>query len=100
MVRSKKITNSAQGESCTLNIAGVCYNNPETVVFCHFPDESHGMGIKADDISGGYGCHHCHDIIDGRTPYIFKPGEKEWYMRRSQTRTLRKMLETGVIKIA
>lgn len=56
MIRSKKITQSAKGESCTLQIAGFCHGDTDSVVFCHFPDESHGMGIKSDDICGG-GAH-------------------------------------------
>ena len=47
------IRKAAKGEQCTLNIAGVCNYNPETVVFCHFPSETHGMGLKSDDLSGG-----------------------------------------------
>ena len=31
------IRNAAKGEQCTLNIAGVCNYNPETVVFLPFP---------------------------------------------------------------
>jgi hypothetical protein len=100
MIRSKKITDSARGEDCTLQIAGICYNDTETVVLCHFPDESHGMGLKADDISSGFGCDKCHCVIDGRVGYLWKPGEKDWYMRRSQTRTLRKLVEKGVIRLA
>lgn len=46
------IRKAAKGEQCTLNIAGVCNYNPETVVFCHFPSETHGMGLKSDDLSG------------------------------------------------
>lgn len=101
MIRSSKILKAARGEQCTLQIVGVCNGNPETVVFCHFPDESHGMGLKADDICGGFGCSACHDMIDGRSSLAWADaGEKHWYMRRSQTRTLRKLFESGVLKIA
>ena len=33
------IRKAAKGEECTLNIAGVCSYDPETVVLCHFPSE-------------------------------------------------------------
>jgi len=99
MIRSKKITNAARGEQCTLQIAGVCNGNPETTVFCHFPHESHGMGIKATDLSGGFSCFNCHSQIDRRTGTMGKE-EREWYMRRSQTRTMERLFEKGVIKIA
>src|SRR3990167_9253871 len=65
-VRSNAIRMSAKGEECTFQIPGVCNGNPETTVLCHLPDESHGMGHKADDISAAYGCAACHDAIDSR----------------------------------
>ena len=30
------IRKAARGEECTLNIAGVCSYDPETVVLCHY----------------------------------------------------------------
>lgn len=96
-IRSKAIRESARGEDCTLQIAGVCSYRPETVVLCHFPDESHGVGRKSDDISAGYGCSACHDWIDRRVKG--RDEEAEWYMRRSQTRTLRRLIERGIVVI-
>lgn len=100
-IKSKKMRDSARGEECTLQIAGVCNGNAETVVLCHFPDESHGIGTKADDISAGYGCSACHDAIDRRSISTLTPTsvERQFYMRRSQTRTLRRMIEKEVICI-
>ncbi len=97
MIRSKKITNAARDQDCTLNILGVCNFDPATVVFCHFPDESHGYSRKSDDISGGFGCAKCHAVVDGLKCEEFQV-RKDWYLRRSQTRTLRKLFEMGVIK--
>ncbi|WP_019272720.1 nuclease domain-containing protein [Neisseria lactamica] len=53
------IRKAAKGEQCTLNIAGVCNYNPETTVLCHFLGETHGMGLKSDDLSAGFGCSTC-----------------------------------------
>ena len=50
------IRKAAKGEECTLNIAGVCSYDPETVVLCHFPSDSHGIGFKSPDVSAG--CSH------------------------------------------
>jgi hypothetical protein len=98
---SAKITESAKGEICTLQISGICNHDPTTTVFCHFPDESHGMKRKSDVISGGYGCSACHDAIDGRTAssWIAVLEEKDWYLRRSQTRTWRRLIEKHIIWI-
>jgi len=99
MIRSKKITNAARDQDCTLNILGVCNFDPATVVFCHFPDESHGMAQKADDVSGGFCCSACHDAIDGRVKSQEFKELKDWYLRRSQTRTMRKLFELRVVKV-
>jgi hypothetical protein len=114
-IRSTKMRESARGEDCTLQIPGVCNGNPETTVLCHLPDESKGMGRKSDDICAAYGCSDCHDAIDGRGKFEVV-GEfledkstgvitglwcdREWYLRRAMVRTLRRMIEKGLIKIA
>jgi len=100
VIRSKKITGAARGEQCTLQIAGVCNGNPETVVFCHYPHESHGIGMKATDLSGGFGCSACHDVVDGRVRNPeFGGAAQDWYMRRSQIRTLERLFERGILCI-
>lgn len=99
-MRSNAMRMSAKGEECTFQIVGVCNGNPETTVLCHLPDESHGMGHKADDISAAYGCVACHDAIDGRPSNPWDRDAKDWYMRRAMVRTWRRMVETGVVKIA
>lgn len=93
--KTTPIRASAKGEDCTLNIAGVCNYNPETTVFCHFPSEDKGMGIKSSDFSGGYGCSSCHDLIDGRSNIELPEGTKEWYMRRSTYRTFKRLEAQG-----
>lgn len=94
-----KVRKSAEGENCTFQIAGVCNYDPATTIYAHLPDESNGMGKKSDDISGAYACSDCHDLIDGRNKqkFAFKPEDIEWYMRRAQTRTLRRLIEKGVV---
>jgi len=98
-MKSTDLRKSAQGQNCTLNIAGVCNYNPETTVLAHLPDESHGMARKSDDISSAFACSSCHDCIDGRHTVTLTPEDKEFYMRRGQTRTLRQWVEMGLITI-
>lgn len=99
-IESKDIRQAAQGERCTLQIVGVCNGRTDTTVLAHLPDESHGISRKSDDLSGAFGCDACHSVIDGRAAW--PAGEKphrEWYFRRAQTRTWRRLLELGVISI-
>ena len=97
--RSPALRKSAKGETCTLQIVGVCNHNPETTVLAHLPDESKGMGRKSDDWISAYSCSACHDMIDGRVKRIIPELELEWYMRRGMTRTWRKLIEMGAIVI-
>jgi len=80
-----------------MNIAGVCNYQEETVVFCHTPDETHGIALKADDICGFDGCSACHDAVDGRVKSDEFLEHKEFYLRRAVTRTIRRRLEQGVL---
>ncbi|MES2625921.1 MAG: nuclease domain-containing protein [Pseudomonadota bacterium] len=100
MIRSKKITNAARGEDCTLEIVGVCNGNNETVVFAHFKDEQKGMGMKSSDVSGAFCCAACHDVVDGRVYNEGYAGFSDWYMRRATNRTLERLFEIGVLKVA
>ena len=99
MIRSSKLRSSARDEECTLHIAGVCNYTPSTTVLCHLPDESHGLAQKATDLSACYGCSACHDVIDGRKPHVFLPGERDWYLRRAMVRTWTRFVEKGLVKV-
>ena len=100
IIKSKKYRDAARGQECTMNIVGICNYQEETVVFCHFPDESNGMGMKSDDFSGADCCSACHDVIDGRVKSDdeYRP-MKFFYLRRAQTRTLRRRFEQGILCI-
>ena len=66
MIRSSKILRYAKGQSCALRLPGICNGNPETVVFCHLNSGAagKGMGIKAHDSLGFFGCSACHAAYD------------------------------------
>lgn len=101
-IRSKAIRESARDEPCTLQIAGVCNGDTRTTVLAHLPDESHGMSRKSDDFPCvAYACSDCHDMIDGRTtPTLeFVQGWREFYLRRAMTRTLRRLVQKGIVGI-
>lgn len=101
-IESQAMRDSAEGEECTIRIPEFCNGNSETTVLCHLPDQSAGMARKADDVSAAYGCSSCHDVIDGRKswPGHYDLADREWFMRRAQTRTARRMIEKGVLIIA
>lgn len=55
----------ARGKECQIRLPGCSYN-PEETILCHHRNSSTGMGQKAHDLQGAWGCKHCHDIVDGR----------------------------------
>ena len=62
-----RIRQSANGQECTLRFPEVCNGNPETTVWCHSNRlaDGKGMGLKARDEEGCYGCSACHAWLDG-----------------------------------
>lgn len=100
-IQSRAIRHAARNEECAVEILGVCNGRVDTTVLAHFPDESRGAGRKPDDISAGFCCSACHDVIDGRAPWPdeFEERYREWYFRRAQTRTIRRLVELGVVSI-
>lgn len=100
-IKSQKLRDSARGESCTLEILGVCNGNPETVVLAHLPDGNGGiMGGKVADICACYACSDCHAVIDGQRKWPeVESGLECWYHHRANIRTLIRMVERGLIKI-
>jgi len=100
-----KLRKSAKGQDCTLNIAGVCNYDPETVVLAHLPSEFGGMGKKSPDFCGAFCCSSCHDVLDGRQSLggsnnmIDFIENKEWYMRRAMVRTWKVWIDEGYIEV-
>ena len=66
----QRIRDSAKGEACSIRIVGACDGRTDTTVWCHLPgiDGGRGMGFKAIDLCGAYGCFGCHNVVDGRAP--------------------------------
>lgn len=58
---------SARDEECTLRFDGICNYDTATTVWCHSNEsaDGKGMGIKARDQEGCYGCAACHSYYDG-----------------------------------
>jgi hypothetical protein len=64
--RMTPIRKSARQEDCTLRFT-VCNGDSATTVWCHSNRlaDGKGMGIKANDEAGCYGCAACHAYLDG-----------------------------------
>lgn len=99
--RNAAILKSAKGEECTLQ-SPVCNHDRDTVVFCHLNEDFAGKGTsqKADDFAGFYGCSSCHDLYDVRRQGggMIWDDSKDFYILRAMTKTIRRLLDKGVIK--
>ena len=61
---SKKLRDSANGQTCTLRLDG-CGHDDGTVVLAHLPCGQKGVGMKSPDQMAVFACHSCHQVIDG-----------------------------------
>ena len=56
----------ARNQPCLIRLPG-CLHDATTTVLCHYNLMGyHGMGLKAPDDMGAYGCANCHAVVDGR----------------------------------
>lgn len=69
------LTATARDQQCTLLVPEVCLflreGRTDTTVWCHSNWQEHGkgVGLKAHDPYGCFGCAACHDWLDrGRDP--------------------------------
>lgn len=100
-IRSKKNTQAAKGQPCTLRFFGICQDNAdhETSVFAHIHDASFGMGMKADDVSGCDSCHACHMFLDHGWVGKISETLRLRHIIQGLQETLRNRIERGIIFI-
>lgn len=88
------LRNYARGMPCQIRMPGVCNGDPETTVLCHLRMSGiSGMGLKANDLLGAWGCSACHQYvdthgIDGRTALL-----------EGMARTQALILDRGLVKV-
>lgn len=65
--RGIDLRKEAADRDCQIRLPGICTNNG--CVLCHlqYPAGIRGMGQKAPDLLGAWGCAACHDEVDRRT---------------------------------
>ena len=84
-----------------MRIPGVCNFDPATTVWCHANGISigKGIGMKAHDLLGSYGCYNCHEAYDRRRPMdMMDRDEVEICFWEGHARSLLKLIERGIIK--
>lgn len=95
------LTDLAKGRACEIRVPGECAAR-ETVVFCHVRmGDISGLGLKAPDWLGAFGCMRCHDIVDGRAgSWVEFP---QWYrdlaLLEGTARTLVILVNEGIVYV-
>lgn len=74
MKRSRKPSTAARkaakGQDCCVRFYG-CQNDTATTVLAHLRMfGGGGMGTKPPDSEAVHACAYCHDVLDGRIPWI------------------------------
>jgi hypothetical protein len=96
MIISKKLRESAKGQECTMQVAGVCNGNPETSVLAHIQVDGGIMGGKTDDISACISCSSCHEWLDQHRGSEL---DELFYTRRAMIRTHLFWIEKGLLVV-
>lgn len=100
-----KITESARGEPCTIRTPWCTPSTDnDTTVYCHAPSGmvfGRGSSLKSPDLIGAYGCHPCHDVIDGRA-HIHETTyeERRTMFLRGFGLTIRLLIAKGLVTVA
>lgn len=95
-----KITESARGKRCQVQIPGVCNGNTETVVWAHANSLQFGKGIgmKTHDLLGAYACQCCHDVYDRRIKTTHERAFIESCFMEGHMKSLRILIDEGLVK--
>lgn len=92
-----KIRKSARNEVCQIRIPYACNHSPDTVVLCHLGGA--GMGMKANDAHGAYGCSGCHDAIDHRVKTDFSADDLKIMFYDGMVRTQLILIDKGLLVV-
>ncbi len=95
-----RITESARGKPCQVQLPGVCNGNPETVVWAHANSLQFGKGIgmKTHDLLGAYACQQCHDAYDRRIKTDHVREFVEFCFMEGHMKSLKMLIDEGVVK--
>ncbi len=93
---SKKLRDSARGQTCTFQVVGVCNHNPETSILAHINCEGGCMGGKESDYKAAIVCGSCHTWHDQN---IGTEEERLFYSRRGLVRTWEYWFSNGIIGV-
>lgn len=96
LLKSKKLRDSAKGQSCQIRIPGSCKDDIETTVLAHL--NGGGMGIKKSDFQASFCCFACHQVVDGAKNKYSRELVELWH-RQGVERTQNWWFENGYLQV-
>jgi Putative nuclease YbcO len=89
----------ARNQPCLIRVPEYCTGGGETTVLCHIRLSGvSGMGIKAPDILGAFGCHACHSIVDGQRKSTYTKEQRDLMLLQGMARTQYWLIKEGYLK--
>ena len=89
----------AKGRDCEIRVPGHCLPGNETVVGCHVRQSGiSGMSLKSPDLFIAFGCHACHQVVDGQCKSEFTVEERRLMLLEGMVRTQAILVREGKIK--
>lgn len=104
-MKTTPLRKSAKLEGCTMEVAGVCNHNDETVVLAHFRWLGDcGGSFKPTDLQGAYACSECNRWTDSPTvaetaDRAQYEADRNFYAIRAMVRTWLRMIAKGLIVV-
>jgi hypothetical protein len=95
----RQVMDAARGEVCTLNIPGICNYDADTTVCAHLSYSEGGGARLTGPLSVAFACSDCHDAVDRRTDVDLDSRDRDFYLRRGQTRTINRLIAKGVVMV-
>jgi hypothetical protein len=87
---------NAEMRPCMIRIPEVCSHNDAETVLCHARLAGiTGVGQKAPDLLGAWGCMHCHAEVDGRTRKVQDRGAVKIAFYEGVLRTQNVLIREG-----
>lgn len=93
----KDLRKEAAFRDCQIRLPYICTNSGSVLCHLQYPAGVRGMGQKAPDLLGAWGCVACHDEVDRRTRKM----EKDYVrmaMYEAVIRTQKILIDEGKVK--
>lgn len=88
----------ARDKPCMIRVPNCCNGRTDTTVLCHLRMIGiSGIGMKSPDVLAAFGCHACHDFVDGRSHPSNTLEYRRSLLLEGVARTINYLVSTNVL---